>query len=209
MSNYTLGAIEMGLIAANLKKELCEWDAAFQRYNDVLQLTSEAMDHLDDFNDEEKQKIFSSFDECIHSMAFAYYVDDELDEALSLLERGKPDLLKSEVLQALCCWKLGIAQRRDDYMIKAFGLLEHALSQEESALWQENLDDMDAALMGTGYLYLADGYRIGIGGSKDLEKSYQTIEQALTRVRGEDQKNALLQVKSHYKRTFFGGWEFR
>ncbi|MBE6971312.1 MAG: hypothetical protein E7446_04235 [Ruminococcaceae bacterium] len=213
MSNYTLAAIESGLITARYKKEMCFWDQAADAFRDVLDLASKAMDELDKFSDEEKSAIFKAFDESVHSIAFSYYVDDEYATAIDLLERGEPDLLKSKVLLALCCWKIGRnlddASQRKHYLSKAFSLAEDALRHQEDALWQEDPDSMDTALMVTGYLFLADAYRLGASGTKDLEKSLETIEHALLHVEDEDQKSSLLQVKSRYHRGFFGGLEFR
>ena len=213
MPNYTLAAIECGLISARLKKEMCFWDQAADAFRSVLNLASQAMDELDEFTDEEKLTVFNAFDESVYSISFAYYVDDDFSTAIDLLERGNPALLKSHVLHALCCWKVGrnledISQRTH-YLRKAFSLAEDALCHHEETLWEEDFDSMDTAMMITGYLFLADAYRLGASGTQELEKSLETIEHALLHVKDEDQKSTLLQIKSRYHRGFFGGLEYR
>lgn len=210
MANYTIAAIESGKIAAQLKKELCQWEEAEQRYRDVLDLSMQMAGKFDELNELEKLIVIEAIVDANYNLAFACYVEEDYESAINRLTSEVAELVhmaKAKILLGLCYYKLGMAKRDVQTSVEAAKLLV-LLEKEESQLYQEDIDSMDDNLLGEAYLCLAQNYRFGMGVEKSTEKAYLTIERGLKRIKG-DLREMLEKEKARYRKTFFGGWEYR
>jgi len=208
MANYTVAAIVSAKIVARLKKELCEWEEAEQRYREIVGLASEALDQKEELSEEEQGEVFAAFDDAIYNIAFARYVDGDYSGAIDLLASTEIDLLKSNVLLGTLYHRLAGDGKGVEYFVKSAPLLR-VLEQQEELVWQEDVDSMDDMMLGAGYLHLSVLYRFGFGVSKDLQHAHEVLQRGLQKVKDEGRRELLAQEMSRYKKGFFGGWEYR
>lgn len=207
MAKYILAAIETGIIAARLKKELCDWEEAEQRYKNILDLATQALNKIDELNEDEKKAAFNVVDEAIYNLAFVRYVDHDYAAVINMLTSSAQELQKSKILLGLCYCKAGFEMKDINLSKKAAELLI-TLEKQEEQLFQEEIDSMDDNLLAEAYFQLSNFYNYGIGVIKSTEKAYLTIERGLKRIKG-DLREMLEKEKAHYRKTFFGGWEYR
>lgn len=207
MANYAIAAIESGKIAAQLKKELCQWEEAEQRYKNILDLATQALNKIDELDEDEKKAAFNVVDEAIYNLAFVRYVDHDYAAVINMLTSSAQELKKSKILLGLCYCKAGFELKDINLSKKAAELLI-TLEKQEEQLFQEEIDSMDDNLLAEAYFQLSNFYNYGIGVIKSTEKAYLTIERGLKRIKG-DLREMLEKEKAHYRKTFFGGWEYR
>lgn len=207
MAKYILAAIETGIIAARLKKELCDWEEAEQRYKNILDLATQALNKIDELDEDEKKAAFNVVDEAIYNLAFVRYVDHDYAAVINMLTSSAQELQKSKILLGLCYCKAGFEMKDINLSKKAAELLI-TLEKQEEQLFQEEIDSMDDNLLAEAYFQLSNFYNYGIGVIKSTEKAYLTIERGLKRIKG-DLREMLEKEKAHYRKTFFGGWEYR
>lgn len=205
---YAIAAIQSGKISAKLKKELFEWEEAEQRYKEIVEQVNKVFEIEEDLSDEERAELFSAFDDAIYNIAFARYVDEDYSGAIDLLTSAKPDLLKAKILLGTLLNRLASKGHGVDYFVKSAPLLG-ILEQQEEQVWQEDIDSMDDMMLGGAYLFLSMLYRYGFGVKKDLHHAFEILQRGLQRVEDEGRRELLTQEMSHYKKGFFGGWEYR
>lgn len=207
MAKYILAAIETATIVARLKKEMCDWEEAELRYKNILDLATQVLNKIDELNEDEKKVAFNTVDDAIYNLAFVRYVDHDYAAVINMLTSSAQSLRKSQILLGLCYCKVGFETKDINLSKKAAELLVTLETQEEQ-LFQEGIDSMDDNLLAEAYFQLSNFYNYGIGVSKSTEKAYLTIERGLKNIKG-DLREMLEKEKSHYKKTFFGGWEYR
>ena len=195
------------MVAARLKKELCKWDEAEQRYRDILNLAAQALNEIDELTDEEKEIAFNAVDDAFYNIAFAQYVDHNYAAVIDMLTSSSQGLLKSKILLGLCYCKAGFETKDINLSKKAAELLI-TLEKNEEQLFQEGIDSMDDNLLAEAYFQLSNLYNYGIGVNKSTEKAYLTIERGLKNIKG-DLIEMLKKEKARYRKTLFGGWEYR
>ena len=208
MADYTIAAIESARIVARLKKELCDWEEAEQKYREIVGLASGALENAEELSDEERDTVFQAFDDAIYNIAFARYVDGDYSGAIELLTSAESELLKAKVLLGTLLQRLASKGHGVEYFAKSVPHLR-VLEQQEEQVWQEDIDSMDDMMLGGGYIFLSMLYREGFGVGRDLQHAYEILERGARRVKDEDRQAAIKQEMSHYKKGFFGGWDYR
>ena len=200
-------SISSGIIVGNMKKELCDWDAVFDRFSDVCDAATKVLS-VDGLPTDVKNEMRQALNVAVYNISFSCYVEKKYHVAIDFLNQiDWEEYPLSYVLVGMCI--AGVARESETH--KEFDMIYKplsALETHEREIYSEHLGEQDQMLLAEGYLNLSLAYRFGFNVARSLTSAKAVLMKGLERLQTEDAQKMLDSELSHYKTGLFGGLKY-
>lgn len=207
MANQLFEELRAAYAAARREKDSGNYVEAYHKYVEVFRLTNRSADDFGELTQDELSWACAVSEEAAYKMALTYYAAGEKQQAAQFLEDAETELYKGKVLLGICSAHCQLTLELFRTMIIPNLLI---VTQQEAQLLQEEIDELDDAMLSEAYRLLAGFYLAGAPGLTEVgpEKAKQVLERGLRVIKGDAARKSLMEKLSHYKTGFFGKVEY-